>query len=200
MMISETERLRVATWTFEDWRGFAPIAGDPRVVRLIGDGQTWDEQRVQAWVKKQIALQERQGFCRYKLELRESGEVVGLCGLDYFGNTGEVEIGWWLAADLWGQGLASEAAHAVYAYARSSLGLARLISVCHEANDASRRIMEKLGLHFERKTTTDAMGLEISVPVYVYASCDRPRLAHMELPIADARERIVVGWNAGQDG
>ncbi len=170
MLISETERLKVATWTFEDWRGFAPIAADPRVVRLIGDGQPWDETRVQTWVKKQIALQQVQGFCRYKLELRESGEVAGFCGLDLFGNTGEVEIGWWVAAPLWGRGLASEAARAVYAHARSDLGLTRLISVCHETNDASRRIMEKLGLKFERKTTTDAMGLGISVPVYVYAS------------------------------
>lgn len=170
MIISETQRLRVATWTFEDWQGFAPIAGDRKVVRLIGDGEPWGEEQVQAWVRKQIAHQARQGFCRYKLESRASGEVVGFCGLDQFGNTGDVEIGWWIASGLWGQGLASEAARAVLEYAQKVLGLKRLISVCHVENAASRRIMEKLGLRFERKTTSDAMGLEISVPVDVYAS------------------------------
>ncbi len=170
MYITETERLRVGTWTFEDWRGFGRIAGDPQVVRLIGDGQPWGEARVQAWVQKQIANQAGQGYCRYKLELRASGEVVGFCGLDQFGTTGEVEIGWWIASARWDQGLASEAARAVLEYAHTVLGLKRLISVCHVENGASRRIMEKLGLKFERKTTTDAMGLEISVPVDVYAS------------------------------
>ena len=60
-----------------------------------------------------------------------------------------VEIGWRLAVDHWGQGLATEGANAVVRYSFEKLGLGELVSFTVPANVASRRVMEKLGMTYD---------------------------------------------------
>ena len=66
----------------------------------------------------------------------------------------EVEIGWMLMRSAWGQGYATEAGAAVRDDAFVSLGLASIVAVHHPANSASGRVMEKLGMAFERDVVT----------------------------------------------
>jgi len=58
----------------------------------------------------------------------------------------EVEIGYHIRRDLWGQGLATEAAQACRDYGFSQLGFDKLISLINPANIASRRVAEKNGM------------------------------------------------------
>jgi RimJ/RimL family protein N-acetyltransferase len=62
----------------------------------------------------------------------------------------EVEIGWWLTPRHWGRGLASEAASAVVKCALRDLPVERIVAIAIPENYASRRIMEKIGMHYER--------------------------------------------------
>lgn len=96
---------------------------------------------------------EKHGFGLWAAELRRDGTFIGFNGLDiprfeaHF--TPCVEIGWRLAAEYWGQGLAAEGAGAVADYAFKSLGLEKIVATTVPANRRSRRVMEKVGMSYD---------------------------------------------------
>jgi RimJ/RimL family protein N-acetyltransferase len=74
-----------------------------------------------------------------------------------------VEIGWRLGHEHWGRGLATEAARAVLDFGFADLALERVVSIHQVGNDASARIMVKLGLRFERETVEPRVGRRLHV-------------------------------------
>ena len=84
--------------------------------------------------------------------LRETGELVGDCGLVTTAVEGvpEVELGWIVRRPHWGRGIATEAATAWRDHAFDVLALDRIVSMVSERNPASRRVAEKLGMTVER--------------------------------------------------
>jgi RimJ/RimL family protein N-acetyltransferase len=148
-MILETDRLILEAWQPSDWFLLRPIATDTEVMRYITGGPPWTDEQIQSFVERQIATYAARGFCRWKLLLKPSGEMIGFCGVGYWRNNPDPEIGWWLARAHWGRGLATEAARAALRHAFESTGLDRVISVAKPANAASIRIMRKLGLGFD---------------------------------------------------
>jgi [ribosomal protein S5]-alanine N-acetyltransferase len=105
MTVLETERLLIEDWQADDWQAFRYIASDPEVMRFIGDGQIWGDERIQQWVKRQIDNRTEHGFAFWKLTAKRDGRLIGHCGMQHLANTGDIEIGWWLARDCWGRGL-----------------------------------------------------------------------------------------------
>ena len=83
---------------------------------------------------------------------RETGEPVGRGGLQYTFTAGlhDVEAGWAILPDRWGQGLATELAHACVQVAFEQLGLRQIVAFTLPDNIASRRVMEKAGFEYER--------------------------------------------------
>jgi RimJ/RimL family protein N-acetyltransferase len=148
-VILETGRLILSTWQASDWLAFRPIANDVEVMRYITGGVPWSDERIQAFVNRQIELFSERGFCRWKLLLKPEREMIGFCGVGFWGDGLEPEIGWWLARRHWGRGLATEAARIALRDAFERVGLDRIISIARPANIASTRIMEKLGLKRE---------------------------------------------------
>jgi ribosomal-protein-alanine N-acetyltransferase len=108
---------------------------------------------------RQVKLYAERGFCRWKLLEAGGGELIGFCGLGFWRDGLEPEIGWWLARRHWGRGLATEAARCALRDALERVGLERIISVAEAGNAASRRIMEKLGLKFEREFESEGVRL-----------------------------------------
>ena len=149
-MTIETERLRLLPWQEEDWVSFAPIARDPDVMRFITGGEPWTDEQIRDFVARQQALYFEHGFCRWRLELKETGETVGFCGGGNVHGFEEFELGWWIARAHWGKGLATEAARAALEDLFQRLGLERVISVIAVGNNASVRVAEKLGYRFSR--------------------------------------------------
>jgi len=148
-MILETERLILDSWQTSDWTDFRPIATDPEVMRYITGGVPWTDERIQTFVERQVKLYAERGFCRWKLVLKATGELIGFCGVGFWRDAPDPEIGWWLARRYWGQGLATEAAQAALRDALERVRLERVISVARPENTASIRIMSKLGLELE---------------------------------------------------
>jgi [ribosomal protein S5]-alanine N-acetyltransferase len=150
--IIETQRLRLGRWEPADAVAFRPIAQDPRVMRYVNNGEPWSDAKVREFIARQMRHIAHNGFCFWKIQRRPDGKLIGLCGLQalHLGCRWEVEIGWWLTPRHWGRGLASEAAGAVMSAARRSLRRNRIVAVAVAENYASRHIMQKIGMRYER--------------------------------------------------
>ena len=158
-MILETDRLILSTWQTSDWLAFRPIATDVEVMRYITGGVPWTDERIQSFVNRQVELFSERGFCRWKLLLKPAQEMIGFCGVGFWGDGLEPEIGWWLARPHWGRGFATEAARIALRDALGRAGLDRIISIARPANTAFTRIMEKLGLKLECEFEKDGVQL-----------------------------------------
>jgi RimJ/RimL family protein N-acetyltransferase len=143
-----TERLLLRAWRAADREPFARMNADARVMEFFPAPLSHPESDALVdRIEAQFALH---GFGLYAAELAGEGTFIGFIGVSvptfeaHF--TPCVEIGWRLAAEYWGRGLALEGAREVMRYAFDELGLDSLVSMTVPANRASRRVMEKLGM------------------------------------------------------
>jgi RimJ/RimL family protein N-acetyltransferase len=148
-MVLETERLILDTWRSDDWAAFRPIATDVEVMRYITGGVPWSDDQIKSFVNRQIETYRTQGFCRWKLLEKPAMNLIGFCGVGFWRDSMDPEIGWWLARSYWGRGLATEAARLALRDAFERVGLNRIVSIAIQGNRVSTRVMEKLGLEFE---------------------------------------------------
>jgi [ribosomal protein S5]-alanine N-acetyltransferase len=151
-------------WDSADWVAFKPIAADPQVMRYVSEGgRPWTDTQIMEFVERQRNHYHERKFCLWKMLLRDSAKVIGFCGLQPFTDTSEVEIGWWLSPELWSRGIATEAAALVLADGFGRCGLNRIVSVAQKENRASTRVMEKIGMAYERDT------MHRNFPVVLYS-------------------------------
>ncbi len=144
----ETDRLVLRAWREDDLAPFAAICADPLVMRYFPRPATPDE--VAASIARwQVALA-AEGPALLATELKATGELIGFIGL--IRQTFEasftpcVEVGWRLAAHVWGQGLAPEGARACLAWGFDDLDQTEIVSLTAVQNLPSRRVMEKIGM------------------------------------------------------
>jgi RimJ/RimL family protein N-acetyltransferase len=154
MIILETNRAFLREWVPDDWKRFAILATDPRVMRYIGDGQPWSDERIRKFIDGGIVAAQTRGWILWPMICKADSELIGICGFNS-AYAPEVEIGWWLRPEYWGKGLATEVAAAVMEYGWRAFGFERLISVSRSENRASIRVMEKLGMTFDRRFVHD---------------------------------------------
>ncbi len=139
-----TERLRLRPLRTPDAQALREVYSHPLVEAWIGPHTRG---RVAEEIAYQQAGQAERGWSVWAMERRDDGRFVGDCGLQPLEHSGpEVELGYDLHPDVWGQGLATEAAGAVVQAALGPLGLERLVAVVKPANAASRRVLEKIGM------------------------------------------------------
>ena len=81
---------------------------------------------------------------------KEDGRVIGTAGLQPLEDSGEIEVGYSMIKEFWGRGIGTEAARGWLEYGFNVAGLERIVAVAMVGNAASRRIMEKLGMRFEK--------------------------------------------------
>ena len=149
-VVLETSRLILRQWKPDDWIRFKPIATNPLVIRYVGTGQLPSDEAIQAYIESARSLYRTERFCLWPLIYRANRELIGFCGFDHLWGGDEIEIGYWLAPGYWGKGLATEAARAVMQYGRDRLGLRRIVAVAQPENKASIRVMEKIGMIYEK--------------------------------------------------
>ncbi|MDX1477291.1 MAG: GNAT family N-acetyltransferase [Saprospiraceae bacterium] len=146
--IIRTPRLGLRPWYDADRAPFARLNQDPDVMRYFpsmpADAET------SAAIDRQIHHQSRHGFCFWATDLLEEERFVGfigLCTTRFSASfTPAVEIGWRVAKDYWGQGLAPEGAAACLEFARERLHLTEVYSFTPLSNRPSERVMQKIGM------------------------------------------------------
>jgi RimJ/RimL family protein N-acetyltransferase len=146
MAILETERLRLREFVPEDVDALSAVLSDPETMRYYP--ASLDRTGVAEWIERNRRRYADAGHGLWAMVLKSSGEVVGDCGLTQqtVDGVGEIEIGYHVRRDLWGQGYAPEAARACRDYGFARLGAERLISLVPLGNLPSRRVAEKVGM------------------------------------------------------
>jgi RimJ/RimL family protein N-acetyltransferase len=142
----ETERLRLRPARIDDLETWHAVSRDAEQA-WFGEAQSsLDDARVS--IEKQMRHQEEHGFALWAVELRQTGDMIGVTGLRYLADGPEIEVGYRFLARCWGNGYATEAARAAIAFGFDELRLERIVAVTLPTNRASRRVMEKCGLTF----------------------------------------------------
>lgn len=145
-----TERLILRAWKEEDLPAFAAMNADPRVreffPNVLTAAQSDDEARC-------FQLRYRQeGFGLFAAELRSESTFIGFVGMQTmnlqvpFLRQPIVEIGWRLAFQFWGRGLATEGARAVVGHAFEVVHLQQIVAIAVLSNFRSRKVAEKIGM------------------------------------------------------
>lgn len=144
-MLIETNNLIIREYREEDAGELFEILSDPITMSFWPEPYTMEG--VKSWIERSIRSYEEHGFGRYAVILKETGRIIGDCGIVRSTLDGEevVDFGYIIHHDYWGKGYATEAAIAVRDYAFSVLGLNTLHINMPYNHDASRKVAEKLG-------------------------------------------------------
>jgi RimJ/RimL family protein N-acetyltransferase len=146
----ETSRLRLRMFAPEDLDELCVLASDPEVMRFIGRGLPLTREETHFNLTSIINAFRRRGFGRWALVKKETGTLVGYCGLAHGSEEVGVEIAYMLSRSEWGKGLATEAARACLHYAFERLKFDSIAALTRPENHRSRRVMERLGMRFVR--------------------------------------------------
>ena len=149
-----TRRLSLRRLSPSDAEFILELVNDPEFLRFIGDKavRTADDAR-QYILDGPVASYQRNGFGLWRVEVKNSGVPVGMCGLLKRESLPDVDIGFAFLPAYRSQGYAFESASAVLDYARAQFGLRRVVAITNPDNAGSIRVLEKLGMRFERMIT-----------------------------------------------
>jgi len=147
MALPVTERLTLREFTAADLPDLVRLDTDPRVMRYIGDGRALAESAVSAVLER---VQRYYGMYPdlgvWAAQRRADGAFLGWFCLKYIPRTVEVEVGYRLLPEAWGNGYATEGTIALVRYAFGDVGLNRIVGLTNPQNAASQHVLRKAGL------------------------------------------------------
>jgi len=168
MKILETDRLVLRRLAVEDAEFIFDLLNQPSFLQFIGDKgvRTIDDARNYI-LTGPIASYARFGFGLYLTELKPTQTPIGICGLLKRETLDDVDVGFAFLPQYWRHGYAFESASAVLAYGRDVLGLDRIVAITSPNNEASIKVLNKLGLKFERmiRLSEDAPEVRLFAPL-----------------------------------
>jgi ribosomal-protein-alanine N-acetyltransferase len=159
-----TERLILRPLTAEDADFILELVTDPSFIQNIGDRNVRTLDDAKRYITNgPVASYAKNGFGLYLVELKDTGEPIGMCGLIRRSMLNDVDIGYAYLPRYWSKGYAIEAALTMKQYARDFIGLKRMVAVVDPQNTGSIRLLEKLGMTFERmvKLAEDDIDLKL---------------------------------------
>lgn len=164
MIILETERLLLRHLTDTDADFMLELLNDPSFIENIGDRQIRDLDGAKAYIRNgPAASYAKNGFGLYLVQLKETGESMGMCGLIKRDQLKDVDIGYAFLPKYWSKGYAIESALSVKEHARAEIGLKRIVAIVDPRNVSSIRVLEKLGMTFAKmvKLVEDEIELKL---------------------------------------
>ena len=164
MNILETDCLTLRELTLDDAEFILDLLNQPSFIQFIGDrGVRTLEDAREYLSKRLIESYERFGFGLY-LTLLKQGEVpIGICGLVKRDSLDDIDIGFAFLPQYWLKGYAFESASTVLAYAKDTLGIKRIVGIATPDNHGSIRVLEKIGLRFEKMVKLSEDDIELKL-------------------------------------
>lgn len=148
MKMLETKRLILRKYREDDFAAVHSYANcAENIIYMIWGPNT--EEQTRDFIKREL-LKAEENPCKehnYAVVLKDSGKLIGGCGLTLSGTC--AEVGWILHRDYWNQGYCTEFAGELLRFGFENLDLRRIIATCDAENIGSYRVMEKLGMRRE---------------------------------------------------
>ncbi|MGB7903169.1 MAG: GNAT family N-acetyltransferase [Steroidobacteraceae bacterium] len=150
--VIDTGRLILRRFTLDDLQAFYQLCSRPEIIRYAQSTPLASLEEARAMMHAApFHDYATYGYGRFACVWKQSGAVIGFSGLKYVPEIGDTELGYRLLPEFWGMGLATEAGRASIEFARSDLGLTRLVAMVHPDNEASARVLAKLGFTVEKQ-------------------------------------------------
>ncbi|HEV7906231.1 MAG TPA: GNAT family N-acetyltransferase [Pyrinomonadaceae bacterium] len=151
MNIIETERLNLRPLDAGDAAFILELLNDPSFLRYIGDRSVRTHEDAARYILEgPVESYARHGFGLWLVELKDSQTPAGICGLVKRDALPDADIGYAFLPHFRSRGYAYEAAAAVMSYASGALGLRRVLAITNPENAGSIKVLEKIGLKFDR--------------------------------------------------
>jgi RimJ/RimL family protein N-acetyltransferase len=168
--VMETERLILRDFRAADLADYTALCTDPAVMRYLGGPVPPDRPELE--MKGISRFFEESGFGMLAVERKADGAFLGTCGLSiekWYSD--DLQIGWRLFREHWGQGYATESAVAWRDLA-FSVPVPRLISISDAPNVRSHRVMQRIGMKFDRASELELDGERFDAHIYVLTEQD----------------------------
>ena len=137
---------------FEDLDALAAIWADPDVTRFLPSrGAPIPKENAEKALRSFVEQWPEKGYGIWAIVENASLKMVGYCGLRYLDELDEVEVLYGLAKVYWGRGIATQAAKASISYGFDVAQLEKVIAMALPDNHASKRVIEKAGLRYEKQ-------------------------------------------------
>ena len=145
-------RLTLRPFTPDDAAFIVKLLNDPGWLRNIGDRKVRNQDDAREYLRNgAIAHAARHGFALGAIERRNDGALIGMCGLIRREGLDDVDLGYALLPSYRGQGYAREAAAAWLASGFERFALKRIVAITSVDNAASGKVLEAIGMRFERR-------------------------------------------------
>lgn len=146
----ETERLIIRKFTPEDLPKLIELRSDEEVSRHLGGSRLQNPEAIEKRLRFYLDCYAKFGYGMCAMLWKETGEMFGWSGLQPLEETGETEVGYGMSKKFWRRGIGFECARAWLEYGFRTLGLDRIVAIAAPENTGSWRIMEKLGMSYEK--------------------------------------------------
>jgi len=153
-IVFSTQRLILKRFSPTDAQPFYELNLDPEVLRYTGDVPFRSVAEAEAFIRSYDNYK-RDGFGRWPVFLKDTRDYIGFCGLNYSLSKQEVDVGFRFLRKHWGKGYATEAALGSLVHGFLVDGLPRIVARARVDNAASQRVIQKLGMRFEKEFLED---------------------------------------------
>ena len=145
----QTDRLTISEFDLSDQHFILELVNTPSWLKYIGDRRIYNLKDARNYlINGPLISYKQHGFGLYKLQLRETSETIGMCGLLKRDELEHPDIGFALLPAFQGLGYGFESSRAVLDDAEKRLGISQVLAITIKANERSIHLLEKLGLHF----------------------------------------------------
>ena len=146
----ETERLLLREITLDDTAEMFRLHANEAVQKYTGEPPVESMAEMQQAIQTRISDYQKYGYGRWATFLKNEMQFIGWAGLAYLPEFDEIDIGYRFLPKYWGKGFATEVSHAILAYGFDTLRLKRIIAIAMKENVASIKVMEKVGMEFDK--------------------------------------------------
>lgn len=153
-VILETNRLLLRELTSDDAEDFYKLNLNPNVIRYTGNLSFKSIEEAREFLENYKDYQVN-GYGRWAVILKDSNQFVGWCGLKLGEMENETDIGFRFFEEEWNKGYATESANACLHYGFEKLNLKRIIGRAMKENKASIKVLQKIGLEYEKEAELD---------------------------------------------